>query len=395
MPPIRSQSARKSTEQEGRLLLAIEAIQKKQIPSIREAARQFNVPHSTLASRLNGTANRSNIRANNHKLSILEEQSLLKWVISMDSRGAAPRHPQVRDMANILLAERGTSPIQTVGEKWVYNFIRRQPELTTRFSRRYDYRRAQCEDPKTIQQWFDTVQKTIIQYGIHPDDIYNFDETGFAMGVISSTRVVTRAEYYGRAKLLSSGNREWVTTIECIRACGEALPPCIIFKAKGYTEGWLDSSLPIGSRIEVSQNGWTTDEIGLRWLQNLFIPATNQRSQGVWRLLILDGHGSHLTPQFDQICEQNKIIPLCMPAHSSHLLQPLDIGCFSVLKRAYSKEIESDIRAGVNSISKLDFLEAYPIARAQSYKSETIKNSFIAAGLVPFNAKTVLQNLNI
>ena len=164
-------------------------------------------------------------------------------------------------------------------EKWVYNFIKRQPELTTRFSRRYDYRRAQCEDPKTIRQWFETVQQTIVQYGIYPDDIYNFDETGFAMGVISSTRVVTRAEYYGRAKLLSSGNREWVTAIECIRASGEALPPCIIFKAKGYTEGWLDNNLPLGSRIEVSQNGWTTDEIGLRWLQTLFIP-TIQRSQG-------------------------------------------------------------------------------------------------------------------
>ena len=84
-----------------------------------------------------------------------------------------------------------------------------------------------------------------------------------------------------------------------------------------------------------------------------------------------------------------------MPAHSSHLLQPLDIGCFSVLKRAYSKEIESDIRAGVNSISKLDFLEAYPIARAQSYKAETIKNSFAAAGLVPFNPKTVIETLDI
>lgn len=250
----------------------------------------------------------------------------------MDSRGAAPRPSHVREMANILLVERGSTPNQTVGQNWVYNFIRRQPDLKTRFSRRYDYRRAQCEDPATIRQWFETVQQTIVQYGIHPADIYNFDETGFAMGVISSTRVVTRAEYYGKAKLLSSGNREWVTAIECIRACGEALPPCIIFKAKGYTEGWLHSTLPIGSRIEVSQNGWTTDEIGLRWLQTLFIPATNQRSQGAWRLLILDGHGSHLTPQFDQICEQNKIIPLCMPAHSSHLLQPLDIGCFSVLK---------------------------------------------------------------
>ena len=93
MPPLRSQNARKATEKEGRALLAIEAIQKKQIPSIREAARQFNVPHSTLALCLNGTANRSNIRANNHKLSILEEQSLLKWVISIDSRGIAPWYP--------------------------------------------------------------------------------------------------------------------------------------------------------------------------------------------------------------------------------------------------------------------------------------------------------------
>ena len=125
MPPLRSQNARKATEKEGRALLAIEAIQKKQIPSIREAARQFNVPHTTLSMRLRGITNRSNTRANSHKLSELEEQSLLKWVISMDSRGAAPRHPQVRDMANILLAERGSTPIQTVGEKWVYNFIQR------------------------------------------------------------------------------------------------------------------------------------------------------------------------------------------------------------------------------------------------------------------------------
>ena len=78
MPPIRSQSARKSTEQEGRVLLAIEAIQKRQIPSIKEAVRQFNMLYTTLQRRLAGKINRSDIRANNHKLSVLEEQSLLK-----------------------------------------------------------------------------------------------------------------------------------------------------------------------------------------------------------------------------------------------------------------------------------------------------------------------------
>ena len=61
----------------------------------------------------------------------------------------------------------------------------------------YNYERAKCEDPKTIQGWFNTVQQTIMQYGNLPDDIYNFDETGFAMGLIATAKVITRAEYHG------------------------------------------------------------------------------------------------------------------------------------------------------------------------------------------------------
>ena len=111
--------------------------------------------------------------------------------------------------------------------------------------------------------------------------------------------MVTRSEYYSKAKVLLSSIREWVTAIECIGALGFSLPPCVIFKGKVYIEGWLDNHLPPGSRIEVSDNGWTTDEIGLRWLENLFIPSINRRSKGAWRLLILDGYGSYLTPKFD------------------------------------------------------------------------------------------------
>jgi hypothetical protein len=81
--------------------------------------------------------------------------------------------------------------------------------------------------------------------------------------------------------------------------------------------------------------------------------------RGRYRLLVLDGHGSHLTAQFDRICAENDIIPLCMPAHSSHILQPLDIGCFAVLKRAYSRFISDLARVGYNHIDKLDFLEDY------------------------------------
>jgi hypothetical protein len=115
-----------------------------------------------------------------------------------------------------------------------------------------------------------------------------------------------------------------VTAIESISASGWALPPTIISKGKLYNQAWFDG-LPGDWRFEVSLNGWTTDEIGLRWLEKLFIPATTSRTIGRYRLLVLDGHGSHLTPLFDQVCSENNIIPVCMPAHSSHLLQPLDI----------------------------------------------------------------------
>jgi hypothetical protein len=112
-------------------------------------------------------------------------------------------------------------------------------------------------------------------------------------------------------------------------------------------------------------------------------------------LLILDGHGSHLTPAFNKACKDNDIITIYMPPHSSHLLQPLDVGCFSLLKHAYGGLIEQRMRLGYNSINKLDFLKAYPKAHSDVFKPGNIKNSFLAAGIVPFNPERVLNQLHV
>ena len=134
MPPIRTRSSRSSVEQEGRVLLAILAIKKEEISSIRDAVRRFNVPKSTLSTRLRGVRSRPNSRANSHKLPEIEEQSLEKWILSMDSRGAAPEHSTVREMADLLLAQRGTTPIPSVSQTWVTNFVKRHPKLSSRFT---------------------------------------------------------------------------------------------------------------------------------------------------------------------------------------------------------------------------------------------------------------------
>jgi hypothetical protein len=392
MSPIRSQNSRNPIEQEGRIQLAIQAYQNKEILSIREAARRFQVPYATLQYRCNGKPFRLDTRANNYKLTPNEEQSLLQWILSMDTRGSTPRPSMVRDMANILLAERSGG---VVGSKWVYNYTNRHEELKSRYSRRYNYQRAKCEDRRIIQPWFELVRRTIDEHGIQPEDIYNFDETGFAMGLIATAKVITRADYYGRRSVLQPGNREWVTSIECVNSTGFVLPPCIIFKSTTYQQyAWFDD-IPDDWRIEISQNGWTTDEIGLRWLQKLFIPSTTGRTKGKYRLLVLDGHGSHLTPRFDRLCHENDIIPICMPPHSSHLLQPLDIGCFAPLKRAYGGMIEAKARCNINHIDKLDFLAAFPQARAEAFKPATIQNAFAAAGLVPYDPDRVISKLDV
>ena len=136
-------------------------------------------------------------------------------------------------------------------------------------------------------------------------------------------------------------------------------------------------------------------QIGLIWLQTVFNEHTKARTVGQYRLLILDGHGSHATPEFDRYCLDNAIITLCMPSHSSHLLQSLDVGCFSPLKRAYRHQIEICMQLGRNHIDKLDCLEAFKPARAAALSSSNIRSGFAAAGLVPHNPERVLSRLQL
>ena len=84
-----------------------------------------------------------------------------------------------------------------------------------------------------------------------------------------------------------------------------------------------------------------------------------------------------------------------MPPHSSHLLQPLDVGCFSPLKRAYSREVESLIRNYINHITKLEFLLAFKTAFDRSFTAANIYSAFRGAGLVSLQPDAVLSKLNV
>src|SRR5207248_666309 len=155
-----------------------------------------------------------------------------------------------------------------------------------------------------------------VQYGILDEDIWNFDETGFQMGVIATSRVVTGTDRAGRPRTVQPGNREWVTIIEAINAQRVTIPPLVIFEALMHQASWYDI-IPHDWSIGVSNNGWTTNEIGLTWIKEVFHKYTKDRTVGTHRLLVLDDHNSHVSPEFDQFCQDHQIVVLCMLPHSS------------------------------------------------------------------------------
>ena len=149
------------------------------------------MPQRTLSYRRAGKRSRRDCELKVKRLNKLEEEAIVRRILKESAREFAPTKANVRAIADKLLHEREGNP---VGKNWVDNFVKRTPELRTRWSRPYDHQRAACEDPAAIQRWFDLVKGTKQKWGIIDDDIYNFDETGFMMGKILSQLVIIGSE---------------------------------------------------------------------------------------------------------------------------------------------------------------------------------------------------------
>lgn len=385
-PPQRVQTSSK----EGSILLAISALTSHQFTSTSAAAKAYNIPKATLARRMNGTTSREHFVPLNKNLTQAEEEVLVREILKLDSQGLSPTISLVKEMADSICKVRGGP---AVGVNWTYRFIQRTPALTIKLGRTYECQRKLCEDPMIIKPWFELVKNTVNKYGILPKDIYNFDESGFQMGEISSSKVVTAADKLGRPKQAKPTNTEWVTLIQGACADGSLVPPFLVLKGKEYNRNWFLQGQPSTWMIAVSENGWTNNQIGLQWAQH-FEKHTRFKTIGSKRLLILDNHESHVSLEFRSFCEENNIILLWMPPHSSHLLQPLDVGCFGPLKTAFSKQNQSLIRNHIFHVRKEDFLATFQTAFLAAFTTINIQAGFRGSGIHPFNPEAVLSELD-
>lgn len=218
------------------------------------------------------------------------------------------------------------------------------------------------------------------------------DESGFAVGTSQSSRALVNIREKSSWKVVH-GRQEWITAIECISAAGVAIPPLIIFKAKHTNTGWIPEHTPGSWRFSTSNSGWTSDSHGYEWLTTVFEPLTRPEDPSLRRLLIADGHSSHVTARVIAFCMEHAIDLLILPPHCSHELQPLDVGVFAPLKRALARETDGVARLDSGRMSKVEWTEMYIRARSRALTTQNIRSGWRAAGLEPLSPITVLNRL--
>jgi len=131
----------------------------------------------------------------------------------------------------------------------------------------------------------------------------------------------------------------------------------------------------------------------LDWLIRCFDPQTQDKAAGEYRLLICDGHDSHITAEWIAHCIDNDILLMILPPHSSHLTQPLDVGVFGPLKKHMAWEIEPLIRLGVLRIQKVEWLTAFVRAHDKALCAKNILSGFRGTGIYPFLLTKVLHRV--
>ncbi len=156
---------------------------------------------------------------------------------------------------------------------------------------------------------------------------------------------------------------------------GERLPLFVILKGKRWIGGWFTPELEPDDRISLNENGRTDNKLCIEWMEERFEPFTRSHLRGEYRLLIIDGHASHMSTKFITFTRANKIICLCLPPNSTHLLQPLDVSVFGLLKKNYKKLLSKKTRFSTYNIDKTDFISLIQKARRQGISSQNIQSA--------------------
>lgn len=350
---------------------------------IYRASIDNNVPWSTLKRYLkdNPDINQQNAfirkQGKPFALSTELEQKLYHYIIKMQELGFGLTVVQVRTVAFNLAeaADRAHffNKEKRIASAWWWAHFRSRYNLTLRVPENLSAYRASCANPPLIAGFYDVLKKLYDKLKISEEQlkhrVWNVDETGLQY-VIKGPKVVTSMgkKYIYRRTYSERGETQ--TMIGCICADGSWIPPTIIFKGVRWNDLLQKDCLP-NTQVKLSTKGWINSDLFREWFQ-FFISSVSVRPL----ILLMDSHGSHVTSEIIDLAVKSDIHLVTFPSHTTHLLQPLDVGVYKSLKSHWGKAMTDYIAAHPHDKpNRFNFFSIFNIPFVNSMSSTTIKNS--------------------
>ena len=356
--------------------------------SIAVACRLFGVPRSTLRSSVTRAAQPQVSHGGHNKiLSDTQVTALKQWIRLQYEKGlGATRHMTYAAVCHL------RKPLQPPSQSWLNKFIKSElHDFHFIKTKPISHQRSTAQDKTLVTKWFSTYSQFLSENQILPDNIWNMDETGFQVGIPGGEEVIvpiTAFELYTP----SPENKTSITIIEAVSASGKVTPPVLIIPGKVHMESWYHESLSGTERILLSESGYTNDQLAIEWLQH-FIHHTGSSRDSDPKVLLLDSHTSHCTPEFSLLAAENNIHIYAFPSHLTHVLQPLDVGVFQPYKHWHKEAVHIAIRNLNLEYNICSFMRDLPGIRAKTFKPQTITHAFANSGVWPVNSSCAITKL--
>ncbi|KAL8303038.1 hypothetical protein RB600_006766 [Gaeumannomyces tritici] len=377
---------------EARISAALEDLEAGVFRSAARAAKHYGISVRTLQRRRKGVGSRLSNGGHNKLLDEAENLALLAWVNWRTSIGSAVTAFTLLQAVNSIVSKRERPPAREIARKWAQKWLTKHTHLLKRMrGKPRTVQRRAAQDRVVLREWFDTYKLCVDLHGISAENNWNSDEAGFRVGVFEGSLVWC---YIDIETWFQSDpdRRSLVTIIETCSAAGATIPPFVIMPGVNISEKHVYNSLDPAAILTTSDSGWTDDTVALEWLDH-FLENTKPSAPDTSRLLLVDNHGSHLTFPFWEKCQQAKVVLFPLPPHTTHKLQPLDVGIFSAFKRAHQTDLVRQIELGALDYDRPEFLDGLKNMRRRAFKVATVKSAWLKCGISPFNPQVVLDNL--
>lgn len=381
---------------------------------IRQASREFKIPYGTLNNKYHGR--HGSQQGGQTVFSRAEENAFVNAIAKSSDWGFPLNKKDLQIFVKSYLDRKDVVERRFVnnlpGDDWVDSFLKRHKHaLSQRWAANIKRARAALTKD-VIENYFKNLKEVL--RGVPSSHIFNYDESNLSDDPGKIKAIFRRGVKY--PERVVNFSKSATSIMMCGSASGILLPPFIIYKGEHLWNTWTEGgpkgkpccSAPCcsgGARYSRTQHGWIDAETFADWFDSSFVPHA-RRLEGR-KVLIGDNLSSHLSADIIKKCEENNVSFVCLPPHSTHLLQPLDVAFFRPLKMAWRKvlfkwKVENP-RGGVvpkeifPKLLKQTLENMNDVKKDDAGVSSAIKRDLIAGfattGIFPLDLNRVLKRI--